>query len=101
MMEAVLLIVILIAVFLLTQWGTMWMGKRACVAIIEDLSDKGAHTPDSAVALPYAQKRGMFHVGARDYKPHALQYLMGKEIVHTTDDGRFYLDAVKARDVKL
>jgi len=100
-METVFLIVILIAVFLLTQWGTMWMGKRACVAIIEDLSEKGAYSPDSAVPLPYAQKKGMFHIGARDYKPHALQYLMGKEIVHATDDGRFYLDAAKAREVNL
>lgn len=101
MMESVLLIVILIAVFLLTQWGTMWRGKQACVAIIKDLDEKRAYTSDSAVSLPYAQKKGMFHIGARDYKPQALQFLMHKEIVHATDDGRFYLDAAKARDVKL
>jgi len=90
-MEVILLIVVLIAVFLLVQWGTMWRGKRACRAIIKDLEERGAYEPESAAALPYARKKGLLHFGARDYKPQALQYLVHREIVRTTDDGRFYL----------
>lgn len=99
-MKAVLLFFVLIAAFLLTQWGAMWRGKRACRAIIKDLADRGAYGPASAVALPYAQKKGILHVGLRDFKPQALQSLIHREIVLTTDDGRFYLVA-NAQDVSL
>jgi len=90
-MKAVLLFVVLIGVCLLTQQGVMWRMKRTCRTIIKDLDGRGAYKPESAAVLPYAQKKGMFHIGARDYKPQALQYLIHKEIVCTTDDGRFYL----------
>jgi len=99
-MKVALLFAILIATYLLTQWGTMWRGKRACRAIIKDLEGRGACEPEFAASLPYAQKKGMFRIGTRDYKPQALQYLLHREIVHTTDDGRFYL-ATNAQDIKL
>jgi len=99
-MKVVLLFVILIAAYLLTQWGTMWRGKRACRAIIKDLEERGARDTASAASLPYAQKKGIFHIGARDYKPQALQYLLHREIVRATDDGRYYLVAT-AQDIKL
>ncbi len=90
-MEIILFIVVLIAAYLGTQWGVMRMTKRACRAIIKDLNSRRAYTAESAVSLPYAQKKGMFHIGLRDYKPHALQYLLHREMVRATDDGRFYL----------
>jgi hypothetical protein len=90
-MKAVLLFVVLIGVYFLTQWGVMRMTKRTCRAIIKDLDSRGAYGPASALVLPYAKKKGIFHVGARDYRPQALQYLIHREIVHTTDDGRYYL----------
>jgi len=99
-MEAVLLIVVLLAIYFLTQWGTMWMGKRACRTIIKDLEGKGAYTPESATPLPYTQKKGILHIGARDYKPQALQYLIHREIIRMTDDGRYYLVAT-AQNVRL
>ena len=102
-MEIISLVVILIAAYLLSQWGVMWRTKRTCMTIIKDLDGRRAHSPASAVALPYAQKKGMFHIGLRDYKPQALQYLIHREIVGTTDDGRFYLagSAQEARNIQL
>jgi len=99
-MKVVLLLAVLIAAFFLTQWGTMWRGKRACRAIIKDLEERGACDPASAAPLPYAKKKGIFHIGARDYKPQALQYLLHREIVRTTDDDRYYLVAT-TQDVRL
>jgi len=99
-MRAVLLFVILIAAYLLTLWGAMWRGKRACITIIKDLDGRGAYGPASAVALSYARKKGILHVGLRDYKPQALQSLIYREIARTTDDGRFYL-VENAHDVRL
>ena len=90
-MKVALLFAILIATYLLTQWGTMWRGKRACREIIKNLEERRACEPESAASLPYAQKKGIFHIGARDYKPQALQILIHREIVGTTDDGRYYL----------
>lgn len=102
-MEIVALIIILLAAYLLAQWGVMWMTKRACMRVIKDLDAKGAYTPGSAVVLPYAQKKGMFHVGMRDYRPQAIQFLVHKEVVHTTDEGRFYLasNIQNLKDVQL
>ncbi|MBW2562278.1 MAG: hypothetical protein JRE40_15695 [Deltaproteobacteria bacterium] len=77
-----------------------WRGKRACRTIIKDLDGRGAYGPASAAVLPYAQKKGFLHIGARDYKPQALQYLLHREIVRTTDDGRYYLVAT-TQDVRL
>lgn len=99
-MKLILAFILLIAAYLLTQWGTMWRGKRACRAIIKDLEERGARDSASAASLPYAQKKGIFHIGARDYRPQALQYLIHREIVSTTDDGRYYLVA-NAQDVRL
>jgi hypothetical protein len=98
-MNVVIAVIILIAACVLTQFGVVWKTRRACLTIIKDLRTRGAYDPESATALPYAQKKGFFHFGARDYKPHALQHLVQKEIVCLTDDGRFYLGA-KAQDVR-
>jgi hypothetical protein len=90
-MKSVFLFVVLIGVYFLTQWGVMRMTKRTCRAIIKDLDGRGAYDSESAAVLPYAKRKGFFHIGARDYKPQALQYLIHREIVLTTDDGRYYL----------
>ena len=99
-MKVFLLLVVLIAVFLLTQWGVMRMTKRACRTIIKDLEGKSACKPESAAVLSYAKKKGILHIGTRNYKTQALQYLIHREIVRTTDNGRHYLIA-QAQDVRL
>ena len=99
-MEIFLLIVVLIGVFFLSQWGVMLMTRRACATIINDLKRRKAYNPDSAAALPYAQKKGFFHFGTRDYKPQALQHLVQHDIIRMTDDGRFHLTE-KVQDVTL
>ncbi len=97
-MKFVLLIAALIAAYILSQWGVIMITKSVCRRIIKDLDSKRAYAADSAVSLPYAQKKGLLHIGTRDYKPQALQYLVHKGIVCATDDGRFYLDAAKSQD---
>jgi len=99
-MNIFIAVVILVGAFVLAQIGVTWKAKRACLTIIRDLQTRGAYDPESAAALPYAQKKGLLHFGLRDYKPQALQHLVQKEIVCVTGDGRFYLGA-NAQDVRL
>ena len=99
-MNTVICVIILIAACVLAQIGVVWKTKRACLTIIRDLRDRGAYDPESAAALPYAQKKGLLHFGARDYKPQALQHLIQKEVICVTDDGRCYLGE-NAQDVKM
>jgi len=99
-MKVVFLFVVLIAAYCLTQWGVMWRVNRTGMTIIKDLDGKRAYEPESAAVLPYAQKKGIFHIGARDYKPQALQSLVHREIVRMTDDGRFYLVAENVKNAK-
>lgn len=90
-MKIVLYVVILIAAFVLVQIIVGWKTKKACLTIIKDLRTRKAYNPESAAALPYAQKKSLLHFGAKDYKPQALQQLVLQELVYPTDDGRFYL----------
>jgi len=99
-MNTIICVIILIAACVLAQIGVVWKTKRACMTIIRDLQDRNACDPESAAALPYAQKKGLLHFGVRDYKPQALQHLVLKEIICVADDGRCYLGE-NAKNVKL
>ena len=90
-MKILMYVVILIGAFVLVQIIVGWKTKKACLAIIKDLRTRNAYDPESATALPYAQKKSLLHFGAKDYKPQALQQLVLQAIVLTTEDGRFYL----------
>jgi hypothetical protein len=99
-MKIVLYVVILIGAFVLSQIIVGWKTRGACRTIIKDLQTREAYGPDSAAALPYAQRKSLLHFGAKDYKPQALQQLVMQKIVNITDDGKFYLGE-NARNIEL
>ncbi len=90
----ILSICVLIAVYILTRKYHTWKTKRTFEYIIEDLKQKGALAPSSAVELPYA-KVSMFRIGIRDYRPKAVQYLTLSNIIGRTDSGTYYLKETK------
>ncbi|CAB1062885.1 hypothetical protein D1BOALGB6SA_7667 [Olavius sp. associated proteobacterium Delta 1] len=83
-------ILILGAVILLTRQFHGWKIKRAYLTIIEDLKRQGAHTPETAIHLPYA-RRSALRFGVRDHRPTAMKGLISENIVGLTEDGRYYI----------
>jgi hypothetical protein len=88
--EIITAILFLGAAILLTRQFHAWKLKRAFRTIIEDLKSQGAHTPATAVHLPYA-RRSPLKFGIRDHRPTAMKGLVAENVVAITDDGRYYL----------
>jgi hypothetical protein len=88
--EIIIGIFLLGAVILLTRQFHGWKIKRAYLTIIEDLKRKGAHTPETAIHLPYAG-RSPLRFGSRDHRPTALKGLIAENFVGITEDGRYYI----------
>jgi len=93
--QIILGIGILIIVYILTRKFHIWRMKRTYLFILQDLKDKGAVDPASAVTLPYASQ-GLFQLGRRDYRPKALQFMVANNIVGRTESGFYYLIDRKA-----
>jgi len=83
-------IVFLILVFIVTRYGVAWRIKRACIFVMKYLESQGALDADSAVELPFA-KRDYIKIGLRDFRPKALEELVGAGIIGMTVEGRYYL----------
>ena len=93
----ILLILLLLGVFILSKKFQGWRVGRACSYVVNDLVQKGALDASSAVELSYA-KVSLYHVGLRDFRPKAVEYLVLGKIISITDDGRYYL---KKKDFNL
>ena len=64
--------------------------RQTYLSIVKDLEKNEALDPFSAIKLPYA-KKGMFRIGMRDYRPKAIQYMIGNNIIGMTGSGKYYL----------
>jgi uncharacterized protein YneF (UPF0154 family) len=88
---AILVIVLLLAMFILPQF----MMRRAIKAVLRIFREHHAIGPKNAKAVDELglQQKGMIQrmMKPRDYKPRALQYLISQEIVQMTEDGKVYL----------
>ena len=84
---------LLIAVFIVSNKIQGRKVRKAYRFIIDDLTRRGAVDPGSAVHLTYASS-SIFRIGPRDYRPKTLQYMVMNGIVGGTQDGRFYLQKV-------
>jgi hypothetical protein len=89
-MKIVLMVLITIGAFILTLQVAGWKMKRACNFILQDLKEKKAFDPASAVELPYC-KTSMFRIGMRDYRPKALNALVKHDVIRVLEGGRYYL----------
>ena len=83
-------ICILIIVYVMTRRFHAWRMKRTYFGIIDDLKQKEAIGPSSAVELPYA-KKSILKVGTRDYRPKAIEYMVAGNIIGKTDSEKYYL----------
>lgn len=90
MLQIILGVLLLVGVFILTQYLAALRIRRACRFITMDLERKKAFGADSAVELPYA-KKSLFHMGLRDFKPKALASLIESNIVGRTETQKYYL----------
>jgi hypothetical protein len=86
----ILSVCVLIAVYILTRKYHTWKTKKTFTLIIEDLKQREALAPSSAVELPYA-RASMFRMGIRDYRPKAVEYLLLSDIIGRTDGDKYYL----------
>jgi hypothetical protein len=88
--QIILGILFLVLVFIVTRYGVAWRIKRACILVMKYMEIQGALDADSAVELPFA-KRDYLKIGLRDFRPKALEELVGAGIVGMTAEGRYYL----------
>ncbi len=64
--------------------------KKSCDWIIQDLNEKKAFDPASAVPLSYSEEK-VFSSGFRDFRPQALTQLVHLGRVRLLDNGKYYL----------
>jgi hypothetical protein len=88
--QIILGIILLIGIYIFTQLVVGLRIKRAARGIVRDLDLKKAHTPESAIDLPYA-RTNFLRIGLRDFRPKALSALIQGEIVGKTPAGKYYL----------
>ena len=86
----ILLILLLLGVFVLSKKFQGWRVQKACSYVVNDLIQKGALNPNSAADLPYA-KVSLYHIGLRDYRHKAVEYMMLGNIIGLSDEGKYYL----------
>lgn len=89
-LELIISILLLVAALILSRQYHAWKIKKAYLRIIEDLKSSKALDPESAIALPYAN-RSLLRIGLRDHRPMALKSLVAEKIVGVTEDSRYYI----------
>ena len=89
-LELFIALAALLLVFIITRRYHAWRIRRSYRWVVDDLKAAAAHSPDSAVDLPYARKN-LLRIGLRDHRKMALNHLAMEQIVGITDDGRYYL----------
>jgi len=90
MSEALVIILATVTALIIVLYITGWKMKKACDFIIQDLEEKKAIDPMSAVVLPYAKSK-LINIGSRDYRPRALKELVKYDAIRMLEGGRYYL----------
>ena len=85
-------ILFLALVYLGTRYLVAKKIMHAARGIADELKQRQALSPESAVVFSWA-KPDWLRFGLRDYRPKALEGLMGAGVVARTPEGRFYLIA--------
>jgi hypothetical protein len=88
--QIVIGVLFLAVVYVLTRYGIYWRIKRACAFTVKDLERRNALDEKSAVELHYA-KSNPLRIGMRDFRPKAVEYLVGQGVVGMTSEGKYYL----------
>jgi hypothetical protein len=88
--KIILMILVAIGAVIFALRIAGWKMKKACDFIIQDLKEKKALDPASAVELPYC-KSPLLNIGLKDYRPKALEELVKHDVVRMVEEGRYYL----------
>ncbi|MFH1057435.1 MAG: hypothetical protein V1797_02000 [Pseudomonadota bacterium] len=83
-------IIFLALVYMLTRYIVAKKIMRASRGIVDELQGRGALDPEHAVQFSWA-KPDWLRFGLRDYRPKALEGLIGAGIVGRTQEGLYYL----------
>ena len=70
------------------------MMKKAMITVIKTFRDKNALNPENARTeeeLGFRTRQFLNIAIIRDYKPIVFQFLMRKDIIRLTEEGKFYL----------
>lgn len=89
-MQIIVGILFLALVYMLTRYIAAKKIMHASRGIVDELQRRGAVDSASAVQFSWA-KPDWLRFGLRDYRPKALEGLVGAGIVARSEDGRFYL----------
>jgi hypothetical protein len=89
-LQIIVAILLLIAVYILTQLVVGWRIRRAAAGVVKDLERRGATGAEAAADLPYA-RASLLRFGLRDFRPKAVEALVRSGIVGQTAEGKYFL----------
>jgi hypothetical protein len=89
-LKIILMILLVIGAIFISVYITGLRMRKAAEFIMQDLREKKAFDPASAVELSYA-KGSLLNFGLRDYRPQALQELLKQGVVQIQEEGRYFL----------
>ncbi len=96
-----LIILLLIALFVIPQF----LMARAMKKVVKIFREARATEPKNAKTVEELnlQQKGLIDrmMKPRDYKPRALQYMIGADMVRMTEEGKIYLVEESLRGTKL
>jgi len=88
--QIIIFLFIIVLVIVLLRKVIAWKMLKSYNFIIDDLKERNAFDPESAVELSYA-RRNFLKIGLRDYRPKILVQLVINGVVGVTEDGRYFL----------
>jgi hypothetical protein len=88
--QMIISVIVLMAVYLLTQLIIGYRVSRAARRIIRHLEEESAYDPITAIELPYARQK-LLRIGLRDFRPNAVDALLHIKVVSRTQSGKYYL----------
>lgn len=88
--QIILGLIILAGVWVATRYGIGMKINKCAREVVAFLKSRGATSPASAVKTPF-EKSDWLNIGVRDWRPKALEMLVGAQVVGRTEDGRYYL----------
>ena len=103
--EAILFILVIVVLFILAVFVVpQWRMRRAVRQVIEVFRRYGAthsSTAKTPEELGFRQESGGLLFRRRDYKIHAIDFLIRTQVIQQLEDGRLYLFEEKLLGVKL
>lgn len=90
----VLIILVLVLLLVIAVTFSNYMMKKAILSVIKTFRDKNALKPENARTeeeLGFKRRQSLDIKLVRDYNPIVFQFLLKKDIVRITEEGKLYL----------